>query len=49
MSFSDFRDECKKQVDKFVKPRYKKFNTEREAIAFVKGFDNPASFDPGIV
>ncbi|XP_060601646.1 ribonuclease H1-like isoform X1 [Ruditapes philippinarum] len=39
-------DECKVQVDKFTKPRFKKFNTEEEARAFVKGSDHPTNF-PG--
>ncbi|XP_052256695.1 ribonuclease H1-like isoform X2 [Dreissena polymorpha] len=39
-------DECKKQVDGFVKARYKKFDTEREAWAFVRGNDNPGYIAP---
>ncbi|XP_045158632.1 ribonuclease H1-like [Mercenaria mercenaria] len=41
-------DECKQQVDKFVKARYKKFNTEQEAQAFVKGFYNPTHNGQGV-
>ena len=35
------RNECKVEVEKFPKARYKKFETELEAKAFVSGFDHP--------
>ena len=35
------RNECKAEVEKFPKARYKKFDSELDAKAFVSGFDHP--------
>lgn len=37
-----FRDECKSQVDKFPAASFKKFGSEPEAWAFVRGEDPSA-------
>lgn len=36
-----YRNECKAEIEKFPKARYKKFETELEAKAFVSGDDHP--------
>lgn len=35
--FSSSRDECKSQVDKFPSAQFKKFGSEKDAWAFVRG------------
>lgn len=40
--FLSFRDECKSQVDKFPSASFKKFASERDAWAFVRGIEPSA-------
>lgn len=37
-----FRDECKSQVDKFPSASFKKFASERDAWAFIRGAEPTA-------
>ncbi|XP_078255340.1 ribonuclease H1 isoform X2 [Rhinoraja longicauda] len=46
IDFSHFRDDCKKQVDKFPNAIFKKFATEEDAWAFV-GATGPSSQSTG--